>query len=202
MVDIVKASLPHFVPPSDGSKPYIMINADSKTGQRLSNFTMEPYDLEIENLRGKEDTVSLDTTGFQFFRTEAKHKSFNNDEEIEKEYYPESVELLKQLTGANRVVIFDHSKLFIRTSASAWYLTVRIAIAVRRRRPGEIDDSPQKREPVPRVHVDQTTAASVARVHRHLPAEEVPELLKKRFQIVSQLRFLLSNCLFHALGVD
>lgn len=80
---------------------------------------MEPYDLEIENLRGKEDTVSLDTTGFQFFRAEAKHKSFNNDEEVEKEYYPESIELLKQLTGANRVVIFDHSEFFTRTSADA-----------------------------------------------------------------------------------
>lgn len=60
-------------------------------------------------------------------------------------------------------------------------------IAVRRRRPGEVDDSPQKRQPVPLAHVDQTTAASITRVHRHLPAEDVPELLKKRFQIVSWL---------------
>lgn len=61
-------------------------------------------------------------------------------------------------------------------------------LAIRRRRPGEIDDSPQKRQPVPQVHVDQTAASATARVHRHLPAEDVPELLKHRFQIINLWR--------------
>ena len=30
-------------------------------------------------------------------------------EEIEREYYPESIALVKELTGASRVVLFDHS---------------------------------------------------------------------------------------------
>lgn len=61
-------------------------------------------------------------------------------------------------------------------------------LAIRRRRPGQVDDSPQKRQPVPQVHVDQTPKSSVARVHRHLPASDAPELLKHRFQIINLWR--------------
>ncbi|KAJ6555124.1 hypothetical protein DFH09DRAFT_1493250 [Mycena vulgaris] len=56
---------------------------------------------------------------------------------------------------------------------------------IRRPRPGEINHAPDKRQAAPQTHVDQTNASAVARVHRHLPAEEVPELLKHRFQIIN-----------------
>ena len=112
MADIVKASLTYSVPPADGSKAYININTDSVTGVRGKNFTEQSYEVQIENIRGKESSFSLDNSGFQLFRSGAKHKSFANDEEIEREYYPESIELLKNLTGASRVVLFDHSVYF------------------------------------------------------------------------------------------
>jgi hypothetical protein len=38
------------------------------------------------------------------------------------------------------------------------------------------------------VHVDQTTAAAIARVHRHLPAADAPKLLEGRFQIINLWR--------------
>ena len=60
--------------------------------------------------------------------------------------------------------------------------------AIRRRRPGEADSSPDRRQPVPLVHVDQTTASSIARVHRHLPASDAPKLLERRFQIINLWR--------------
>ena len=62
------------------------------------------------------------------------------------------------------------------------------SVAVRRRRPGQTEDGPDKRQPVPSVHVDQTAESAVARVHRHLPAEDVPELLNHRFQIINLWR--------------
>ena len=65
-------------------------------------------------------------------------------------------------------------------------------LAIRRRRPGEIDDSPDRRQPVARVHVDQTPASSIARVHRHLPASDVPKLLERRFQIINLWRPIAS----------
>ncbi|TFK37367.1 hypothetical protein BDQ12DRAFT_157158 [Crucibulum laeve] len=122
----------------------------------------------IENVRGKEESVTLDTAGFQFFKSPAKHTSFTDDAEIEREYYPESIELIKKLTGATRVVLFDHT--------------------VRRRRPGQDGRDPKLRQPVSLAHVDQSIAASVARVHRHLPPSEVPALLQRRFQIINLWR--------------
>ena len=38
------------------------------------------------------------------------------------------------------------------------------------------------------MHVDQTHASATARVLRHLPADEAPERLKHRFQIVNLWR--------------
>lgn len=61
-------------------------------------------------------------------------------------------------------------------------------LAIRRRRPGQADDSPQNRQPVSLVHVDQTLASSIARVHRHLPPPDAPALLKRRFQIINLWR--------------
>lgn len=108
----VTANLIYFQLPADGSKPYTNINADPSTGVREKNWVSEPHDVEIENVRGKEDTLTLDTTGFQYFRRPATHTTFTDDEEIEREYYPESIELVKELTGASRVVPFDHSTSF------------------------------------------------------------------------------------------
>jgi len=102
----------YHVPPEDGARAYVHINVNPKTGEREQNYGREERQAIIENLRGKEDTVSLDTTGFQYFKRPTKHTSFANDEEITREYYPESIELIKKLTGASKVVIFDHSMSF------------------------------------------------------------------------------------------
>lgn len=108
-IDSVTATLHYFEPPADGSKPFIHINADPKTGVRPQNFETRTHQVEIENLRGKEHTVSLDTTGFQYFKRAVPHTTFENNEVVEKEYYPQSIELVKELTGASRAVVFDHS---------------------------------------------------------------------------------------------
>lgn len=105
----VVANLNYFSPPKDGSKPYTTVNADPTTGDRARNWEQVPNDVEIENVRGKESEYSLDTSGFQYFRAPQKYTSFTNDEEIIREYYPESIELVKRLTGASRIQPFDHS---------------------------------------------------------------------------------------------
>ncbi|KAK1227411.1 hypothetical protein PQX77_009596 [Marasmius sp. AFHP31] len=167
-IDAVPAKLHYFVPPADGSKPYNYV-VEPPAGVPRLNYTTEEYVLQIENVRGKEDSVSLDKSGFYFGKHPVSHTSFANDEEIKKEYYPESIELLKKLTGASKVVLFDHT--------------------VRRREAG---DTPivetDKRMPVPRVHVDQTPKAAHNRVRRHVPEEEAEELLKHRFQIINLWR--------------
>lgn len=111
----VITTLHYFTPPAGGERAYQKALVDLVTGERTAekNFdTEERPNTVIENLRGRENTVSLDKTGFQYFHHAPKHTSFTNDEEIKAEYYPESIELIKKLTGATRVVIFDHSKSF------------------------------------------------------------------------------------------
>lgn len=107
----VKVQLNYSVPPPNGERAYNKTILNPETGERALERNLETVTKEIliENVRGKEDILSLDKTGFQYFRHVSQHKSFSNDEEIKAEYYPESAELLKKLTGASRVVIFDHS---------------------------------------------------------------------------------------------
>ncbi|KAG2363237.1 hypothetical protein BDR07DRAFT_950973 [Suillus spraguei] len=163
---MASATLNYFIAPPDGSRAYNRAY-DSTTGKPSRNWIQEPHEMQIEDVRGKEELYKLDNAGFQFGREAPKHTSFLNDDEIKREYYPESIDLIKRITGATQVVIFDHT--------------------IRRRVPG-LDDNPQNRQPATRVHVDQTPGAAIARVHRHLPPTEAPALLRRRFQIINLWR--------------
>lgn len=108
-------TLHYGVVPADGSRPEytVLSTPDPVTGEyNNKNYGSEGKTVVIENVRGKEDSVSLDTTGFQFFKQASKltPESFTNENTIKTEYYAESIELIKKLTGATRVEIFDHSK--------------------------------------------------------------------------------------------
>ena len=73
----------------------------------MRNFKLEKKSVTvvIENVKGQEDSVSLDTTssttGFQFYKHISKLTTFDKDEEIRRVYFPESIELIKKLTGAS-----------------------------------------------------------------------------------------------------
>ena len=115
----VATRLIYSLPPDGGVRAHSHINVDSITGVRKQNYTDVSKSVEIENLRGKEESVTLDTAGFQFYSIPSKHKSFANNEEVVKEYYPESIELIKLLTGATRVVLFDHSTLSFKFASES-----------------------------------------------------------------------------------
>ncbi len=186
-------TLNYGVPPTDGERAAVDFTGspDPVTGEFKKNFGSEERTAVIENIRGKEDSVSLDTTGFQFYKQASKlsAEAFDDETIIKTQYYPESVDLIKKLTGASRVEIFDHSQSLLSYMLSLRVeLTTLIFTALRRRRPGERQNQAGKRQPVSQVHVDQTTPASIARVHRHLPAAEVPKLLENRFQIINLWR--------------
>jgi hypothetical protein len=98
------------IEPEGGVRAYQSLYNDPLTGNKQRNFKLGEKSVVIENIRGKEDSVSLDTAGFQFYKHASKHTTFDNDEEICSKYYPESSELIKKLTGASRVEIYGHSK--------------------------------------------------------------------------------------------
>jgi hypothetical protein len=104
------ANLVYPIEPEGGVRAYQRLDVDPSGEARVRNFELEERSIVIENIRGKEDSVSLDTAGFQIYKHTSKHTSFDNEDEIRSEYYPESIELIKKLTGASRVELFDHSK--------------------------------------------------------------------------------------------
>ncbi|KZT24833.1 hypothetical protein NEOLEDRAFT_1134504 [Neolentinus lepideus HHB14362 ss-1] len=164
----VFSSLRYFLPPEDGTRPYLSTyKVDPATGEAEKNFAEAWYKMEIEDIRGKEEEYTLDTNGFQLYKRPSKHTEFVDDAEIREEYYPECIQFIKDLTGASEVLIFDHT--------------------IRRRKPGQ-KDSAEARQPVPSVHVDQTAKASRNRVYRHLPASEAEKRVQGRYQIINLWR--------------
>ncbi|KIJ45782.1 hypothetical protein M422DRAFT_250573 [Sphaerobolus stellatus SS14] len=162
--DIIVPTINYSSYPADGTKPFSgsRVDPDGKT----TNITSRPFEIQVENIRGKEDQYDLDTSGFKYIKHKSALTKFTDDEEIQRIYYPETIEVLKKYTGANRVIIFDHT--------------------IRRHRPGG-EDSPGNRQPALRAHVDQTPEAATNRVRRHAP-ELAGELLKHRYQIINLWR--------------
>ncbi|KAJ5310407.1 ATP-dependent RNA helicase mrh4 [Penicillium atrosanguineum] len=122
----------------------------------------------IQDVSGHELDYSLDGNGFQFYYHKSAEKDFLDDEKIKQEYYPETEQLLKDATGASRVLIFDHTIRRVSQDPAR-------------------DGSKQLRGPVQRVHIDQSYTASKSRVSHHLP-DEAEELLKGRYQIINVWR--------------
>jgi len=160
----VQTTLNYYAPIGD-ELPFQYVQ-DPPAGTPKNNIGTDPHPVVIHDVRGKEDTVSLDTTGFQFVRSPSKEKEFIDEEAITTGYYKEVEELLKKEAGAKRVFIFDH--------------TIR-------RNYGDKVGQDGLRGPVERVHIDQTFDASVARVHRHLGAD-AERLLKSRVRIINVWR--------------
>src|ERR1700741_4342463 len=136
-------------------------------GER-SNMTYDPHRMRIHDMRPISSDVSLDAQGFALVEQRSAVGDFWDDDEIRRVYYPEAVEVIKQVTGASRVFIFDHLQ--------------------RRRIAGVKDRSAGgPRQPAPRVHVDHTARSGPQRVRDLLP-DEAEELLKGRVQVINVWR--------------
>ncbi|KAF1848187.1 uncharacterized protein K460DRAFT_333958 [Cucurbitaria berberidis CBS 394.84] len=127
----------------------------------------EVHPATIRDVRGSENKYTLDGNGFQFHRNSAQEKDFLDDEKIKSGYYAETEQLLKDVTGASRVFIFDHT--------------------IRRQPPGLAAAGRNLRGPVQRVHIDQSYSAALSRVPHHLP-EDAEKILKGRVQIINVWR--------------
>jgi len=128
-----------------------------------TSYRLTPHSRPVQNIRGREAEFSTDISGFAVYQSPSAGFDFDNDADVREGYYTEVENLLKEkLAGIKKVVIFDHT--------------------IRKR------DKNAPRQPVQQVHVDQTVGAAEARVRRHLPAEEVDELLEGRYQIINVWR--------------
>lgn len=163
-VDSIEAGMVYSV--DTGVKP---VNETMEEGnlKRVYTGVFNEQQMTVRNGRKTETPFTLDEHGFEFVDHPTKVESFFDEEQIKAVYYPEIEQLIKDRTGANRVVIFDH--------------TLR----------AEDDDTREKhmiREPVKRVHNDYTEWSGPQRVRDLLPADEAEELLKHRMAVVQVWR--------------
>jgi hypothetical protein len=147
-----------------GVKP-VNYTFDPPAGVPRNSGEVDTRTVTIRNARSFRD-LTLDVSGFETIwhrSTLTDWESFQNSERVKAIDYPEIEAALKAHTGADKVVIFDHT---LRDS------TVEQGGAA-------------LREPVRRVHDDQTLDSAPRRVARHLAPDEAAWRLQRRFAIVN-----------------
>jgi hypothetical protein len=148
-----------------GEKPVNETFGPNNIRRRVSG-TNERRPMQIRDGRPLAGEFSLDVTGFEFVGHQTKMKDFFDAEELKRVYYPEVEALVKKVSGASRVVVFDHT---LRSGDE----TEREARLIR--------------EPVFNVHNDYTEWSGPQRVRELLP-DEAEELLRRRFAIIQVWR--------------
>jgi hypothetical protein len=158
----VVAPLNFLVPMAE--KP-VAYNYEPPPGVPARTCAGEQHQVAIRDARPLIGRLSLDREGFVLLHRQTAVKNFYDEEEIASAYYPECERVIKEATGAARVVAFDH---IVRNAAmSIKGNTVKI--------------------PAKRVHDDYTVWSAPQRV-RDLMGEEAEELLKHRFAIINLWR--------------
>jgi hypothetical protein len=123
------------------------------------------YRVPVHDARAIEKDLSLDRQGFILRRHKSAVRNFYDKSEVAAVYYPETEALMRRVTGARRVLAFDH---IVRNAARA--------------QRGNLVKSPAKR-----VHNDYTAKSAPQRV-RDLMGEEAEELLRRRYAIINLWR--------------
>lgn len=92
------------------AKPYV--HTEALTGDSEPHYFAEQEEREvtIHNGRPLAGSLSLDKQGFELHRRDTVVDDLYDDALVESIYYDEVKALIKELTGASRVVIFDHTR--------------------------------------------------------------------------------------------
>ena len=144
-----------------------ILNYEPPEGVARDSSILDPHRLRVESARAIASSASLDVEGFALLPHRSAVTEFADEAEITGTYYRETEALLCQLTGADRVVVFDHT--------------------IRRRIPGREDARDGLRQPVLRVHVDHTERSGPRRV-RDLLGDDAEALLGGRVEVVNLWR--------------
>jgi hypothetical protein len=127
-------------------------------------FETERHTVLIRDMRPQGDALSLERAGFELLRHETAVSDLYDDDAVERVYYPEIEALLRGVTGARRVVVFDATR---RADGGAGA----------RNRDG-------LRGPASRVHVDYTEKSGPQRVRDLLGEAEAARLAAAGARIV------------------
>ena len=161
----VTAALLNYIAESSEKPVYYAYEPPLGIPRQTGRFA--PQSVPIRNGRTALDELSLDKHGFELVNHQTSVNDFYDRDEVQRVYYPEIERLLKDATGAPKVVIFDHQ--------------VRCLPMAQRGERGA-------REYGKVVHNDYTAKSGPRRVSDHLPPAEAEEALKHRFAEINVWR--------------
>lgn len=153
-LDTVRASLTFIVP--QDSKPYFDSTALTG-GEAKVFFKTEDHGVTIHDMRPIANDLSIDRQGFELRTSPTAVHDFYDDEAVARDYEAEIVALLKDATGADRVVTFDYTRRSDSPKGAA--------------------NPDGLRGPAGRVHVDYTPTSGPQRARDALGADEVDRIL-------------------------
>lgn len=122
--------------------------------------------IQIKDARRAEAVLDLDREGFQLVPQASAVTDFYDDEQLASIYNAEVTALIKQITGARRVDVFDHTR---RAATDQLRRTVK------------------SREPSSVIHNDYTEWSAEQRLRTLLP-DEADRLLAGHFAIINLWR--------------
>ncbi|KAG8697197.1 hypothetical protein FRC08_006680 [Ceratobasidium sp. 394] len=164
----VRTTLNYALPNPDGKSLYLMHPRPGSPNFRI-NYILNPRDVVIQDLRGREEKFRLDVNGFEYL-THHTAESFVDKASIEKNYYAEIQQLVKEHTGANQVSVLTHR---IRQSYETDSPAGR--------------DYVQERPTSQSVHTDRTPEFIATEVRKHL-GDDAERLLQGRVRFVNVWR--------------
>src|SRR5262249_60316731 len=138
-------------------------NYEPPPGMAVRTGKREAHRVPIHDARPMIDQLSLDKEGFVLLHHQTAVANFYDEDQIKAAYYPECERVMREATGAVRVVAFDH--------------IVRIAMMAAIKGSGI-------KMPAKGVHNDYTAWSSPKRV-RDLMGDEAEALLQNRYAIIN-----------------
>jgi len=174
MAGDITGEIKFFSHTTDGSPPWVDVSPE--LGFVKTNSVATPTHITVQDLRGRENSVNLDTNGFELLKYDGHiHNEFDDDSETQRSYYEDIVTLLKKRLDASRVIIFNH---IFRSRGPL--------------RPADQCD-PSHKNPALGPHVDSDPPAVRWKVEELFGEEEAKKLMQNRFQMINVWRPLGSN---------
>lgn len=161
----VKGLLQFTIPTGEKLVTQVSETGGGRTDPKTGSYEMK--EITIHDGRPTADQLDMEVQGYAFLKYDTAVTDFTDDDQVREIYYPELEKLLLAETGAEKVLIFDH--------------TIRIGDPEKREALGV-------RDPVRSAHNDFTNRSAPARVRDLLPPAEAEERLKRRFTSVNVWR--------------
>ena len=163
-IPAVEALINYLVESDEKPESYGGIRQTEADRQRKGKYV--EHKMPVYDARTIAGQLSLEREGFLLVRHETRVKNFYDAAEVRSIYFQETEALVKQTSGAKRVLVFDHT---LRSADMATREEKNIS------------------GPVRNAHNDYTEWSGPQRVRDLLP-DEAAELLKHRFAVVQTWR--------------